>query len=63
MVLRDEIEKDGSVQDVIALQGPPMLTQAAVDAVKQWRYKPYTLNGEPVEAETRVYLNFTLYDE
>ena len=37
-----------------------MLTNAAVDAVKQWRYKPYFLNGEPVEVETQITVNFTL---
>jgi protein TonB len=37
-----------------------MLTQAAMDAVKQWKYKPYLLNGEPVEVETQVEVNFTL---
>jgi protein TonB len=37
-----------------------MLVQAAMEAVKQWRYKPYYLNGEPVEVETQVNVNFTL---
>jgi protein TonB len=54
------IGKDGTVQNVLALHGHPMLIQAAVDAVRQWRYKPYYLNGEPVEAETRINVNFTL---
>jgi periplasmic protein TonB len=54
------IGKDGTVQNVLVLRGHPMLIQAAVDAVRQWRYKPYYLNGEPVEAETRINVNFTL---
>jgi periplasmic protein TonB len=37
-----------------------MLVQSALDAVKQWRYKPYMLNGEPVEVETQITVNFTL---
>jgi protein TonB len=38
----------------------PLLNQAAIDAVKQWRYRPYILNGEPVEVDTTVTVNFTL---
>jgi len=37
-----------------------MLAQAAIDAVKQWRYRPYMLNGEPVEFDTQITINFTL---
>jgi periplasmic protein TonB len=48
------------VQNVRALSGPPMLIRAAMDAVRQWRYKPYYLNGEPAEAETQINVNFTL---
>ncbi|HEY4961163.1 MAG TPA: energy transducer TonB, partial [Terriglobales bacterium] len=40
--------------------GHPMLAPAAIDAVKQWKYKPYFLNGEPVEVETTINVNFTL---
>jgi protein TonB len=38
----------------------PVLAQAAIDAVKQWRYRPYVLNGEPVEVDSRITINFTL---
>ena len=38
----------------------PLLNQAALDAVKQWKYKPYILNGEPVEVDTNITVNFTL---
>ena len=58
VVLQAVIGKDGSVQSVRALRGDPMLIQSAVDAVKKWRYKPYYLNGEPVEAETQISVNF-----
>ena len=63
VVLQAVIGKDGTVQDVHALSGHPMLTQAAVDAVRKWRYKPYYLNGAPVEADTQINLNFTLSGE
>jgi protein TonB len=54
------IGKDGAVQNLHVLSGHPLLTQAALDAVKQWRYKPYILNGEPVEVDTQITVNFTL---
>jgi periplasmic protein TonB len=42
------------------VSGHPMLTNAALEAVKEWKYKPYYLNGEPVEVETTINVNFTL---
>jgi protein TonB len=60
VVLMAVIGKDGSVQDVRVETGLPVLAQAAMDAVKQWRYKPYLLNGEPVEVDSRITINFTL---
>jgi len=60
VVLMAVIGKDGSVQDVQVMSGLPLLAQAAIDAVKQWRYKPYLLNGEPVEIDSRITINFTL---
>jgi len=60
VVLTAIISKDGTIQDVRVLGGHPLLVQAALDAVRQWRYKPYLLNGEPVEVETTVTVNFTL---
>jgi protein TonB len=59
VVLQAVIGKDGSVTSVHALRGNPVLTQAAIDAVKQWRYRPYALNGEPVEADTQISVTFT----
>jgi periplasmic protein TonB len=60
VVLWAVIGKDGNVQDVRVESGLPLLAQAAIDAVKQWRYKPYMLNGEPVEVDSRITINFTL---
>jgi len=60
VVLLAVIGKDGSVQDVRVESGLPILAQAAIEAVKQWRYKPYLLNGEPVEVDSRITINFTL---
>jgi protein TonB len=54
------IGKDGTIQNLRVISGHPMLTQAAINAVKQWRYKPYILNGEPVEVDTTITVNFTL---
>ncbi len=59
VVLQALIGKDGSVRNLHTLSGPPLLTQAAIDAVKQWRYKPYYLDGQPVEAETQINVKFT----
>jgi protein TonB len=60
VVLQAVISKDGTIQNLRVVSGHPMLVQSALDAVKQWRYKPYFLNGEPVEVETSITVNFTL---
>ena len=60
VVLRAVISKDGSIESLSLVSGHPMLVPAAMDAVKQWKYKPYFLNGEPVEVETTINVNFTL---
>jgi len=54
------ISKDGTIQDLKLVSGHPLLAKAALDAVKQWRYQPTLLNGEPVEVVTEVDVNFTL---
>jgi TonB family protein len=54
------ISKEGNISAVKIVSGDPRLARAAVDAVKQWKYKPYLLNGEPVEIQTQVTMNFTL---
>lgn len=60
VVLQAEISKEGTIQNLQLVSGHPMLAPAAIEAVKQWRYKPYLLNGEPVAVETQVVVNFTL---
>jgi protein TonB len=60
VVLQAVISKEGAIENLKVLSGHPMLVPAAIDAVKQWKYKPYILNGEPVEVDTQVTVNFTL---
>jgi TonB family protein len=54
------IAKNGTIQEIHSLDGPALLIQAAMDAVKQWVYKPTFLNGEPVAVESTIDVNFTL---
>jgi protein TonB len=54
------IGKDGSVQQLVMVSGHPLLVQAALDAVRQWRYQPTLLNGEPVEVDTEIDVIFSL---
>lgn len=54
------VSKNGDITQVKVLSGDSQLTKAAVDAVKQWKYKPYLLNGEPVEIQTQVTINFKI---
>ena len=60
VVLQATISKNGTIENLRVVSGHPMLIQAAMDAVRQWRYNPYQLNGEPVEVETTVNVNFTM---
>lgn len=60
VVLQAVIGKDGSIQNLRLVSGHPMLAPSAIDAVKQWKYRPYFLNGEPVEVDTQITVNFTL---
>lgn len=60
VVLRAVIGKDGKVENLQTESGSALLASAAVNAVKQWRYKPYVLNGTPVDVETTVTVNFRL---
>lgn len=54
------IGTDGTIRDLEILSGNPILTRPAVEAVRQWRYRPTLLNGAPVEVETYVTVNFVL---
>jgi len=60
VVLRAIISRNGTIENLQTLSGHPMLVGAALDAVRQWRYRPYILNGDPVEVETQVTVNFSL---
>jgi TonB family protein len=63
VVLRVRISKSGDVENVRLVSGHPMLAPAAIEAVKQWKYQPYLLYGDPIEAETNVTVNFALPDK
>ena len=54
------IGKAGAMEDLQLISGPPLLVQAAMDAVKKWTYKPMVLNGAPVEVVTTIDVNFSL---
>jgi TonB family protein len=60
VVLKALIDKSGSVEEVTLVSGPPMLATAAIEAVKQWKYKPYLLNDQPVKIETLITVSFPL---
>jgi TonB family protein len=57
------IATDGTVKDIALISGHPLLAQAAMDAVKQWQYQQTLLNGQPVEVQSQVDVNFTLSDQ
>jgi len=60
VVLQATIGTDGTIENLKVVSGPQMLQQATLDAVKSWRYRPYLLNGEPVEVSTTINVIFTL---
>lgn len=60
VVVKAVIDRSGEVSEVNALSGPPLLESAAVDAVKQWQYHPYAVNGQPVDVETTIEVVFAL---
>jgi protein TonB len=60
VILQALIGKDGLIQDLHVTSGPEILSAAAREAVKQWRFKPYLQNGEPVETQARITVNFTI---
>jgi len=60
VVLQATISKSGTIENLKVISGPAMLQQAALEAVRSWRYRPYLLNGEPVEVDTTVNVIFTL---
>jgi len=60
VLLRAIISRNGTIENLQTISGHPMLVGAALDAVRQWRYRPYILNGDPVEVETQVTVIFSL---
>lgn len=60
VVLRILIDEQGNVSEAKPMSGPPSLTDAAVDAMMQWKFKPYRLNGEPVQVESVFTIRFRL---
>ncbi len=59
VVLQAVIAKDGTVKNLTLISGAPMLVVSAIEAVQQWKYKPYILNGEPTEVETTITVNYS----
>lgn len=60
VVIKALISRDGTVEHPQVISGQPFLAGAAMDAVREWRYRPYYLNGQPVEVETEITVNFVL---
>ena len=60
VVLDAVIGRDGTIQDLHIVSGPAILASAALEAVRQWHFKPYYQNGQPVETEARITVNFTI---
>jgi TonB family protein len=60
VVLKAVIGKDGTVEDLDVVSGPSELQQSSLDAVQQWIYKPFLLNGEPIEVETQINVIYRL---
>ena len=58
--LRAIISKAGTIEHLGVVRGHPMLATAAIEAARQWRYRPYLLNNEPIEVETEIAVNFVL---
>jgi protein TonB len=60
VILAATISKAGTIENLRVMGGPVMLQRAALDAVETWRYKPYLLDGQPVEVETSISVIFTM---
>jgi protein TonB len=58
VVLEATIAEDGSTRDLKIISGPPLLAKAAIEAVRQWRYRPSLLNGKPVAAQKQITIVF-----
>jgi len=60
VVLDVQVQGEGTVGNIDVVQGDPLLSEAAIQAVRQWKYQPYLVDGRPVESQTRITINFTL---
>jgi protein TonB len=60
VILQALISRDGSIQDLHVMSGPPILAGAAREAVKQWRFKPHYMGAEAVETQAKITVNFTI---
>lgn len=60
VILKAVISREGRIEQAETVQGQDLLSRAALEAVRQWKYRPYYLNGEPVEVETQITVNFVL---
>jgi len=59
VVLQAIISRDGSIEDLKLVRGAFVLSKAAIAAVKQWRFQPYTLNGHAAQTQTTITINFS----
>lgn len=60
VILRFIIDEHGNVADLVVLQGDPLLAESALNVVKQWKYRPYLLNGQPVQVETTAKISYRM---
>ena len=58
VLMKTIISHEGDVQELTVVSGDPLLVPAALEAAKQWKYRPYLLHGQPVEIETQIMMNF-----
>jgi periplasmic protein TonB len=60
VLMQATIGRDGAVQDIRVISGHPLLNEAAIEAVRQWRYRPQMLSGQPIEVVTTITVNFSM---
>jgi len=60
VIVKAIISREGNIEKAVPVSGPPLLAPAAIQAVEQWKYRPYYLNGEPIEVETQITVHFVL---
>jgi protein TonB len=52
------IDRSGNLRAISAVSGPPLLAQSAISSVKQWSFKPYVVDGQPIEVESQIFMDF-----